>query len=81
LLEVRDGFTLIDLLIIIAVIAVLSIVVLFIINPGEQLAQARDANRLSDLSILNNVINLYQSTGLSLGSSSVVYVSIPDSSP
>jgi prepilin-type N-terminal cleavage/methylation domain-containing protein len=79
----RKGFTLIELLVVIAIIAVLAVVVVLTLNPAELLRQSRDSNRLGDMSSLNTAINLYNTdqsgtSGFSLGSSSVVYVSIPD---
>jgi prepilin-type N-terminal cleavage/methylation domain-containing protein len=77
----RSAFTLIELLVVIAIIAILSIVVILTLNPAQLLLQAHDANRLSDLSTLNTALGVYAAEGgSSLGSSNVVYVSIPDPS-
>lgn len=54
------GFTLIELLIVIAIIAVLAVVVLLTLNPAELLRQARDSNRVSDLSTLKSAVALFQ---------------------
>jgi prepilin-type N-terminal cleavage/methylation domain-containing protein len=77
------GFTLIELLVVIAIIAVLAIVVILTLNPGQLLAQARDSNRLSDLSSLQSALGYYTTDAgvngvASLGSPSTVYVSIFD---
>ncbi len=79
----KKGFTLLELLIVIGILAVLTTVVILVINPGEYLAQARDGNRLSDMDTLNKAISLYNlnSGGQNMGSANIVYVSIPDSSP
>lgn len=53
------GFTLLELLIVIAILAILTTVVVLVLNPAEYLAQARDSQRISDLNTLNNAINLY----------------------
>lgn len=81
----RFAFTLIELLVVIAIIAILAIVVVLTLNPAQLLAQSRDANRVSDMATLQSAINLYSTdqsgaSSYSLGSSTVVYVSIPDSS-
>ncbi|TSC60348.1 MAG: hypothetical protein LiPW15_226 [Parcubacteria group bacterium LiPW_15] len=76
----RSSFTLIELLVTLAIVAILSVVVIMTLNPSELLKQARDSNRLSDLSTLNTALAAYSAdvTGGFMGTSSVVYVSIPD---
>ncbi|HEY4526144.1 MAG TPA: prepilin-type N-terminal cleavage/methylation domain-containing protein, partial [Candidatus Paceibacterota bacterium] len=49
----RSSFTLIELLIVIAIVAILSTVVIITLNPAELLRQSRDSVRLSDLSLMN----------------------------
>lgn len=55
----KQGFTLLELLIVIAIIAVLSTVVVLLLNPGEYLKQTRDSQRLNDLDSLRNALNLF----------------------
>ena len=55
----QKGFTLLELLIVIAIIAILAAAVLLVINPGELLKKARDTQRVSDLSSLKSAIGLY----------------------
>jgi prepilin-type N-terminal cleavage/methylation domain-containing protein len=80
----RSAFTLIELLIVIAIIAILSIVVVLSLNPAEMLRQGRDANRVSDLDTLTHALSLYQADQATAGSSgplgtiNTVYVSLPD---
>src|SRR3989344_3113056 len=78
----RASFTLIELLVVIAIVAILSAVVIITLNPAELLKQSRDSNRLSDLNTLNKALALFEVdvVGGSLGSSSTVYVSLPDTS-
>ena len=45
----KKGFTLVELLVVIAVIAVLAAVTVVAVNPAKKLAQARDAARKSSL--------------------------------
>ncbi|MFA5098893.1 MAG: LamG-like jellyroll fold domain-containing protein [Candidatus Paceibacterota bacterium] len=76
-----NSFTLIELVIVIAVLAILSAVVVITINPAEQMRSARDSTRMSDLQTIHSAIGLYQADGgTSIGSINTVYVSIPDSS-
>jgi len=52
----KKGFTLIEVLIVIGVIAILAAIVIIAINPARQFAQARNTQRRSDvLAILNSV--------------------------
>jgi prepilin-type N-terminal cleavage/methylation domain-containing protein len=76
---VRRAFTLIELLIVIAIIAILSIVVVFVLNPAELLRQSRDSNRISDMATLTTALGIYAAqSGSSLGQANTVYVSIAD---
>lgn len=53
-----SGFTLVELLVVIAIIAVLAAVVVLIINPLELTRRSRDAARLTDLANLQQAINV-----------------------
>lgn len=55
----KKGFTLVELLIVIAILAVLSVAVVVVLNPAELLKQARDSTRISDLASVNSAIALY----------------------
>lgn len=55
----KKGFTLLELLIVIAILAVLATVVVLVLNPAEYLRQARDSQRLNDLDAVKNALNLY----------------------
>ncbi len=57
---VRSGFTLMELLIVVALIGALVSVVMQAINPHRQLAQTRDAQRRSD--VLTILMAFYQYT-------------------
>lgn len=58
----EKGFTLIELLIVIAVIGVLIAIVLLAINPLEQLARGRDANRKTAVAQLGRALSAYITT-------------------
>lgn len=53
------GFTLLELLIVIAVLAILSVVVVLVLNPAETLRKARDSQRMADLNTIKTAIGLY----------------------
>jgi len=55
----NKGFTLLEMLLVIAIIAILVGIVIIAINPGRQLAQARNAQRASDLRALNSAVQQY----------------------
>jgi prepilin-type N-terminal cleavage/methylation domain-containing protein len=55
----QDGFTLIEILVVIGIIAVLVTIVLVAINPARQFAQARDTQRNSNVNALLNAIGQY----------------------
>lgn len=55
----EGGFTLLELLIVIAIIAILSVALVFVLNPAETLKKSRDAQRISDLKTLKTAIGLY----------------------
>jgi len=55
----QNGFTLLELLIVIAIIAILSVVLILVLNPAESLKKSRDTQRLSDLSTLKTALGVY----------------------
>lgn len=55
----NKGFTLLELLIVITILAVLSSVVVIVLNPAELLKRARDSQRISDLSSIKTAISYY----------------------
>lgn len=56
--ERNKGFTLLELLIVIAIIAILSIALVFMLNPAETLKKARDAQRISDLKSVKTALGI-----------------------
>lgn len=55
----KKGFTLLELLIVIGILAILSTTMILVINPAEMLKKARDSQRISDLNNLKSAISLY----------------------
>ena len=53
------GFTLIELLVVITVLGVLATIVLLAVNPGEQLARAKDASRIEAVTQLSRALQAY----------------------
>jgi prepilin-type N-terminal cleavage/methylation domain-containing protein len=75
----RKAFTLIELLIVVAIVAMLAVVVFLVLNPTLLIRESHDANRVADLNVLATNIERYIQMNLgSLGTSTVIYISVPD---
>ncbi|MEZ4156962.1 MAG: type II secretion system protein [Candidatus Paceibacterota bacterium] len=55
------GFTLMELLVVIAVLAILLTITIVAMNPAEIFAQARDTQRITDMEAMQKAIELYVS--------------------
>ena len=55
----RKGFTLIEILLVIALIAILASITIVAINPAGQFEKARDTERASDLNAIMSAIHQY----------------------
>jgi prepilin-type N-terminal cleavage/methylation domain-containing protein len=58
-MKAKGGFTLIEILVVIGIIAVLATIVLIAINPARQFAQANDTQRVSNTNAILNAIGQY----------------------
>jgi prepilin-type N-terminal cleavage/methylation domain-containing protein len=74
----KKGFTLLELLIVIGILAILSTTMILVINPAELLKKARDSQRMSDLSTVKTAIAYYltNASTISMGSTVTAYSSI-----
>ncbi|MEW5805291.1 MAG: type II secretion system protein [Patescibacteria group bacterium] len=57
--QTKKGFTLLELLIVIAILAILASVTFVALNPAELLKKSRDSQRLADLASVKTAINYY----------------------
>src|SRR5436309_3360735 len=65
-LKVQQAFTLVELLVVIAVLAVLAAAVLVAINPVEQINRGKDATRVSAMAQLGHALQTYATNNSSL---------------
>ena len=81
---IKKGFTIIEIMVVVAIIAVLAVVVIYMVNPGQLLKQGQDGNRVEAIGTINKAISLYYSDAINnpstlfMGTSSIVYISVPD---
>lgn len=64
----RKGFTLLELLIVIGILAILATATVLVLNPAEYLRQARDTQRVTDLESLKGALSLWVTAGVGTSS-------------
>lgn len=74
----KEGFTLLEVLIAVGVLTTLMVTAVFVLDPMEYLRQARDARRIADIANMNIVLAATSQTGVNLGTSTTISVSVPD---
>ena len=74
-MKTKKGFTLLELLIVIGILAILSTTVILVINPAQLLMKARDSQRISDLNTVKTAIAYYitETSSPSIGVISTTY--------
>ena len=81
-MKTKKGFTLLELLIVIGILAILSTTVVLVINPAQLLKKARDSQRISDLNTLKTAIAYYITEAASpdIGAATTTYSYIANAS-
>jgi len=74
----KSGFTLLELLIVIGILAIVGVIVMLILNPAELFTQSRDTRRLVDLKNIDSAVRLARTESIFMGNTNTVYISVPD---
>jgi len=80
----KKSFTLVELMLVIAILAILAAIAIFVLNPARLFNNFQDVKRISDISTINKIIVFMESweqNGLNYGTSTNLYISLPDDNP
>jgi len=79
----HKSLTFLETLITLTILSVISILVIGLLKPQETFKAARDTKRITSLKQIEKAIELYltENQNLNLGSSTIIYLSLPDNSP
>lgn len=69
--KARRGFTLIEMVIVIGIVAVLLAITLVALNPARQFAQANNTKRASDVTAILNAIHQYMADPANAGAAPI----------
>lgn len=67
----KKGFTLVELLVVVAILGILMVAVVLAINPVEIMKKGRDSTRLSDMDTLRKAIDLAVADGATLTATAI----------
>ena len=59
MIKIKKAFTIIEVLIVVVIVSILAGLSIMVINPGVQMAKARDTNRKRDVSLISEALGQY----------------------
>ena len=75
----QPGFSLVELLLVVAIIGISGTAIVMVINPTEILRQSRDGRRVVDLQAIDRALRMYlYDDRFAFGTANIIYTSLPD---
>jgi prepilin-type N-terminal cleavage/methylation domain-containing protein len=77
----KNSFTLVELMIVLAILSTLSGIILFTVKPGVILDEFNDQKRLTEIKAISKSIDYLNTVAmgnLNLGTATTIYLSLPD---